>query len=476
MRPVTENTDRKPAMAGLFYPAETEKLQEEVERLFKSAIPYKGDHVRAIIVPHAGYQFSGGVAASSFNQINGDTHYKRIFIIASSHHHKFRGASVWCGGDYVMPYGKERVDKVFGKMLVGNFPDIFTSDETPHIEEHGIETQLPFLHHVMKSRYSIVPIIIGTDDPYICREIAKVLTPYFSPENLFIVSSDFSHYPEYDAAVEIDRKTMESVISGNPERLLRRLRKNEEEGIPNLVTSLCGWTSVLILLEITKNDESVRYYPVEYKNSGDEPLSGDHERVVGYWGIKIIQDSAEGEGFELNEDDKQTLLSIAKKSIEAAVNHNKLLFRDNRDLSENLQLQCGLFVTIHKNGELRGCLGRMKGDMPLWKLVQEMASIVPEHDYRFDPISPEELDEIEIEISVLSPLRRIHDISQIKLGVHGIYIVKAGASGVFLPQVATETGWNVDEFLGYCSRDKAGIGWEGWRDAEIYVFTASVFR
>ncbi|MCK9628805.1 MAG: AmmeMemoRadiSam system protein B [Bacteroidales bacterium] len=476
MRPVTENTDRIPAVAGLFYPAETAKLQEEMERLFKSAIPYKGEHVRAIIVPHAGYQFSGGVAASSYNQINGDTRYKRVFIIASSHHHKFRGASVWCDGDYIMPYGKEKVDKAFGKMLAGNFPDVFSSDQRVHIEEHAIETQLPFLHHVMKCRYSIVPIIIGTDDPYICREIAKVLTPYFSPENLFIVSSDFSHYPEYSAAVENDRKTMEAIISGNPERLLRRLRKNDEEGIPNLLTSLCGWTSVLILLEIIKNDESVRYYPVEYKNSGDEPLSGDHERVVGYWGIKIVQESVDRVEFELSEADKQTLLSIAKKSIEAAVNHKKPFFNETRDLSKNLLSLCGLFVTIYKNKELRGCLGRMNGDMPLWRLVQEMASIVPVHDYRFDPLTSDELGEIEIEISVLSPLRRVHDISEIRLGVHGIYIVKAGSSGVFLPQVAAETGWSVEEFLGHCSRDKAGIGWEGWREAEIYVFTATVFK
>jgi len=476
MRSVTESIDRKPAVAGTFYPADSEKLQQEVESLFQTAMPCRGEYTRAVITPHAGYQFSGGVAASAYNQINGEIPYKRVFIIASSHHVSFQGASVYCDGDYIMPYGRERVDKAFGKMLVTNFQSLFTSDREPHIEEHGIEVQLPFLHHVMKNRYTIVPIIIGSNDAYICKEIARVLKPYFTPDNLFIISTDFSHYPDYENAVKVDESTKEVIISNSPEKLQKYLRESEEASIPNLITSLCGWTSVFILLNITKGDKAMRYNAIEYKNSGDSPVQGDHSKVVGYWAISVSEKANADSIFELSDSDKKVLLNIAGKSVELAVQHKRQIINEREHYSDILNTKCGVFVTLHKNGVLRGCLGRLKGEMPLWKLVQEMAYEVPEHDYRFAPVQPSELPDIEIEISVLSPLLKVRDISQIKLGRHGIQIVKGADSGVFLPQVATETGWDLEEFLGHCSRDKAGIGWEGWKEADIYVFSATVFK
>jgi len=475
MRSISENIDRKPAVAGMFYPSEQSDLQQEMENLFNASISDSTDNIRAIIAPHAGYIFSGKVAASAFSGIKEDAIYKRVFVIGSSHNASFKGAAVYCDGDFIMPYGKERVDKVFGKMLASNFPLLFTTDGRPHKDEHCLEVQLPFLHHVLKTKYSIVPILIGTSDPYICREIANVLKPYFTPDNLFIISSDFSHYPKYEDAVKVDEATKEAIISNNAERLLKTLRENEEMNIPNLVTSLCGWTSVLILLNITKGDESLKYSAVDYKNSGDAEINGDKDKVVGYWSITVSDKQNPESLFNLSDSDKMVLLGNARKAVECAVYHKRIINSDRETYSEILNTRCGVFVTLHKNGELRGCLGRLKGDLPLWKMVQEMAYSVPVDDYRFAPVSPEELPEISIEISVLSPLLKIKDISQIKLGRHGIYIVKGADSGVFLPQVATETGWNLEEFLGHCSHDKAGIGWTGWNDADIYIFTATVF-
>lgn len=179
--------------------------------------------------------------------------------------------------------------------------------------------------------------------------------------------------------------------------------------------------------------------------------------------------------FELSEIDKNTLLSLARKTLEEKIRRGKIYNPDSRGFSENLKTKCGAFVSLHINGKLRGCIGRLIGDISLFRMIQEMSVSSAIHDSRFYRVLPEELTEIDIEISVLSPLQKIFDVSEIQLGKHGIYIKKGARSGVFLPQVASETGWSLDEYLGHCSLDKAGLGWEEWKTAEIFIFTATVF-
>ncbi|EKD30701.1 MAG: hypothetical protein ACD_77C00487G0011 [uncultured bacterium] len=475
MNSTSESFDRKPAVAGMFYPAEPDKLQQTLESLFAAALPKQCSNVRAIICPHAGYIFSGGVAASAFNQIDKNTNYKRVFIIASSHQVSFEGAAIYCDGDFLMPYGREKVDTEFGKMLVSGFPEIFTSHTGPHINEHSLEVQLPFLHYVLKTNYCIVPIIIGASDPRICNNIALVLKPYFTPDNLFIISSDFSHYPNYEDAKKVDAETKEAILSNNPETLQTCLKKNTAKQISHLSTSLCGWTSVLTMLYMTTGNDSLEYSGIEYKNSGDAECYGEKDKVVGYWGIAVSEKQIDKDNFILSNDDKEFLLKIARDSVECAVLRSKRSKVAPDDISVALNTNCGAFVTLHKKGKLRGCLGHLTGDLPLYKMVQEMAASVALHDYRFSPVVQEELAEIDIEISALSPLRKIEDIAEIKLGMHGILIENGEHSGVFLPQVASETDWSKEEYLGHCSRDKAGLGWDGWKTADIYIFTATVF-
>lgn len=179
---------------------------------------------------------------------------------------------------------------------------------------------------------------------------------------------------------------------------------------------------------------------------------------------------------QLTLKDKQRLLSEARYSIEKLL---QLTDKTNPELEhqpgEALLSGCGAFVSIHNHGQLRGCYGRMISNEPLIDTVREMAIWSASRDSRFPPVTAEELPDIDIEISVLSPMERISDVGLIIPGKHGIYLRKGYNSGVFLPQVATETGWNTEELLGYCARDKAGIGWKGWKTAEIYVFTAEVF-
>lgn len=180
-------------------------------------------------------------------------------------------------------------------------------------------------------------------------------------------------------------------------------------------------------------------------------------------------------GFELTKQERATLLMIARKTIEQWLEHANLYHVNPLSCSDNLKLDCGAFVTLHKNKQLRGCIGRFITNDPLYVTIQQMALSAAFHDHRFLPVINNELPDIDIEISVLTPLQRIDSIDDFILGKHGIYIRRGVNSGTFLPQVAIETGWTVDEFLGHCARDKAGIGWDGWKLAELYVYEALVF-
>jgi len=475
MKSNQESIDRYPAVAGQFYPAQPDKLQKVLTSLFAEATKKQCQRVRAIISPHAGYVFSGKVAASAYSQIDGNTKFKHIFILASSHQENFEGASIFCEGDYVMPYGKEHVDTKFGQMLVSKHPDIFTSKPGSHKNEHSIEVQLPFLHEIIKSDYSIVPIIIGSSDWVVCQKIASALKPWFNSENLFIISSDFSHYPNDSDARNIDTKTKDSILSNNPETLLTTLRNNMMSGVSHLSTSLCGWTSVLTLMCLTTGEKSLEYHAIDYSNSSDAKLYGDKNRVVGYWAIAVSEKMEIASEFNITKTDKTELLNLARHTLEEIVNDGKISKPDITGFSSALKTNCGAFVTLHKDGQLRGCIGRLVGNLPLYKMIQEMAVSSAMHDYRFKPVTQKELENIDIELSVLSPLKKINDISEIELGKHGILIERGGHTGVFLPQVATETRWTLEEFLGHCARDKAGLEWDGWKTSDIYIFTATVF-
>lgn len=177
----------------------------------------------------------------------------------------------------------------------------------------------------------------------------------------------------------------------------------------------------------------------------------------------------------LSTSDKANLIRIARTSLETFIRKGKIHSVEPGDYSENLRLRCGAFVSLHKNGKLRGCTGRLRTEDPLCKLVRDMAISASTKDYRFRAVNSSELGEIDLELSVLTPPVRLNDPSDIVLGKHGIYLKLGDNTGTFLPQVAEQTGWNVEEFLGHCARDKAGIGWYGWKNAELYTYEAIVF-
>jgi hypothetical protein len=244
-----------------------------------------------------------------------------------------------------------------------------------------------------------------------------------------------------------------------------------------LVTSLCGWPAVITLLNITEQDPGIQTIHIDYQNSGD--VSEDKSRVVGYHSIvfaKKKEQHMSKNQFILSDTEKENLLQIARTTIKEYLEEVKIPVVENSLITGAMETKCGAFVTLHKNGQLRGCIGRFVADEPLYLIVQKMAVAAATEDNRFPVVEKEELSEIDIEISVLTPLEKIESIDEIEMGRHGIYIKKGFSSGTFLPQVALETGWTKEEFLGYCSKNKAGLGWDGWKDADIYIYEALIFE
>ncbi len=471
----TNYKTRDSQFAGQFYPGNKTELTNQLHLFFAEAKKFVKNsdidqRLHTIIVPHAGYVFSGQVAATAFVQIPENAKYKRVFVLASSHMYSFNGAAVYCDGNYKTPLGEIQVDTKLSQQLAENSSWFFDHTEA-HENEHSLEVQLPFLQHKLGNNFLLMPIIMGTHDPEICKKIAEELKPWFTAENLWVISTDFSHYPDYDDACRVDELTATAICSNRPEKLQKVLKENKKLEIGNLATSLCGWTSVLTLLFLTENHD-YRFEKIFYENSGDSKKYGSKNRVVGYWSIAVYDSKKE---FTISEQEKKELLEKARNSIAAFVKTGKNGTPVPPESSGILNENTGAFVSIYVDGKLRGCIGGFAGEKTLNDLVQHMA-VSASCDRRFNSIEPEELEKMELEISVLSPLKKIDSIDEIVPGKHGIYIKQGINSGTFLPQVATKTNWNLEEFLGRCSRDKAGIGWDGWKDADVFIYEAIVFR
>ena len=466
---------RNPAVAGSFYSSNPDELRATLGNFFSQAKPldYDGE-IRALISPHAGYVFSGPVAAAGYRQLDPETKYDRIFVIGSSHHSGFRGASIYNPGNYQTPLGEVEVDIELANQLIEE-NNCFLYHAAAHTREHSLEVQLPFLQYYLNKPFKIVPIVLGSQTPSMSKEIAEALLPWFKPGNLFVISTDLSHYPKYKDAKQADNHVTEGVLSNNPDIFLKSIKENEQENYPGLLTSMCGWPSVLSLMYMTENMNDIAYHKVQYMNSGDSRY-GDHDRVVGYVSIIITEKKNDESAGFLTKEDKVALLKIARKTIQEKILYNNQPRINTDSFSEVLLNPAGAFVTLHtKEGKLRGCIGRFTPEKPLYQVVKDMAISSALQDYRFSPVGKDEVSEVDIEISVLTPLKRIQSIEEIEMGKHGIYVRKEGRSGTFLPQVATSTGWTKEEFLGHCSKDKAGIGWEGWKDAELFTYEAIIF-
>ena len=463
---------RVPAVAGAFYPA----TAKEIRSMISPWLHPCGDSPapQALIVPHAGYVFSGEVAASAYSRIPRGHAYKRIFLIGPSHRVGFAGASVDTLYDYAAtPMGNVRIDVSVGEDLICKSDGAFTCRADAHNREHCLEVQIPFLQMVFEEVPPVVPIVVGTQRLGVLQQIASVLEPYFNEENLFVISSDFSHYPSYKDAQTSDLYLADAIAKGGLNDFLKALSHIAEKDFPGEDTPACGASAIAILLAMmdTQGRDGFAVEHVMYRNSGDSPY-GDRDHVVGYNAIAVTRQ--DNHLFHFTEEEKVQMVATARSAI-----YGKLgLDFDGDDAPVGILKEkgYGVFVTLYLDGSLRGCIGRFTSPSSLHATIREMALSAAFSDPRFPALSKKEAPRVEIEVSVLSPLKKINSTDEFKLGRDGIYMIKGFNHGTFLPQVAEETGWTTEEFLGHCARDKAGIGWNGWKDAELYTYQTEVVK
>lgn len=459
---------KKQNVAGAFYPADRADLSKIVDSFLSSASKPKGmEEVGIIITPHAGYEYSGLVAGYSFKAAAGRD-VKTVIILAPSHYFSFRGASIWVDGAFRTPLGDVLVDPVLAREILAADPKHFYSDKSVYEKEHSIETQLPFIQKVFPHA-QIVPIIVGQPDAEVVKALAKALSDAVGERDdvLIDVSSDQSHFHSEADAHTIDKRGLDAIEAMDIEKFWNGHVKGEMEvdafhaiTAAMLYAKEKGWTRVKVL---------------KYATSAD--TTGDKSRVVGYAAVAFEKDNTPKKeaAAPLTEAQKKRLLEIARQTLEAFVKTHKVPDFDEKD--QRLLEEEGAFVTLHKQGSLRGCIGNILGQGPLFKTVRDMTVAAASEDPRFDPVEPEELKNIDVEISVLSKPRVIQSVDEIVMGKHGVIVRKGTKSGVFLPQVATETDWSKERFLSELCSQKAGLSPDAWKDAStiLQTFTAQVF-
>lgn len=482
-------TIRPAAVAGQFYPNEAGAITGKIQKYLKQVPAEKmiKGQVKAIIAPHAGYDFSGSVAAYAFKQLEGKK-INTAVIISNSHKAYFDGIAIDDSDGWQTPLGTVAVDKALAEKLIAANSDI-KYDGSIHKEDHILEVEIPFLQTVLAGDFKILPILFGNKDENGYKKLAEALKDNLGPDDVVVVSTDMSHYPKYEDANKIDRETLEKIKSGTAEELADYIKGAESAGYANEQTALCGIDAVKTVLELKRLYGWDKVEVLKYANSGEAPLIGDKASVVGYGAIAITQtqnsklksqnENADTALFvgELNNDEQKTLLDIARQTVENYVKNGKVPEFVITD--ERLNQKQGAFVTLEKEGQLRGCIGQIvPSDEPLWQVVRDMAVAACSEDNRFEQVSEDELDKLEYEISVLSAPEPIADWQKIKLGEQGVIIKKSGRSGVFLPQVATETGWSLEEFLSELCWQKAGLSPDCYKDknTQILTFTAQVFK
>jgi len=466
---------RESVIAGSWYPGNASRLQQDIQAYLRQASV--GDFKReliALISPHAGYRYSGQVAAYAYKILEKQK-FATVVVIAPSHRSYFKGVSVYDRGGYRTPLGVVPLDREFISALKEREGRIRYVPEA-HAEEHSLEIQLPFLQ-VLLPDFKLVPLVMGTQDFVTCQWLAEAVSDCIkkSGSTLVVASSDLSHFHPYQQAKKLDQVVLDKIGEFDPRGLSDSLATGKCEA--------CGGgpmaTAMLIARRLGANHSQV----LHYANSGD--VTGDHSGVVGYvaaavWGDPQVakgkdpQDQRVGIDLGLTAEDKNELLKIARDVVECHCRGEKPV-KPVVD-SSTLREPRGAFVTLHKNGKLRGCIGQIRAQKPLIETIAEMAEAAAFRDPRFPPVTSEELDQLEYEISVLTPLRRIKDVEEIKVGIHGIYMKRGGLSGLLLPQVATDWGWDRTTFLEHTCT-KAGLPEDAWRDkkTEIYIFSADVF-
>lgn len=484
---------RESALAGSWYPADAMELQHYVDGLLDDVkVTDSTARIRALAVPHAGYAYSGETAAAAVALVRGRD-YRRVILLAPSHHKAFRGLSIADVDAYATPLGQVPLDAAAVAALRKS--GLVTADPVAHAGEHAIEIELPLLQRALAPGWKLVPILVGELAEADYPAAADLLRPLADDHTLIVVSSDFTHFgprfgyipfaPDEDVAAKI-----RGLDDGAVDRILARdgpgfLAYQATTGI-----TVCGYRALALLLYLLPPDAHVDR--IAYTTSG--ALTGDWLNSVSYVALAVSGPTAFSTGTEsarashkqhaLGEADLKLLHRLAVLGVKRAV-FGKSDAQDGeiRDalaaLPPELEAPGGAFVTLWRGGVLRGCMGYVLEDKekkPLYRAVLENGINAARSDYRFRPVGPEELGDLEVEVSVLSPPEPIASVDEFQVGEEGVILKKGEHYALFLPQVSTEMGWDRDETLSNLAR-KAGLPPGAWRDgASFEVFTTTKYE
>lgn len=462
---------RKSIIAGSWYPGRPETLRAQIQGFLK-AVPDSGlpaGEPVALIAPHAGYAYSGGVAAWAYKLLLKHP-FKQVVIVAPSHRHAFRGASIDQKAGYETPLGIVPVDQTLSRELMEAGP-VFRYVPEGHAQEHSLEIQLPFLQETLKD-FSLVAVIQGSQDERTSEEVAQGLARVLKGKKaLLVASTDLSHFHSYEQARNLDQKVLNRVAAFDEKGLMQDLQGDRVEA--------CGGGIMVTVMKAARLLGAGQTRVLHYANSGD--VTGDRSGVVGYLAAALFPDNTavekkteSGKEAGYSREERAFLHQLARGAIEHRLTGKPLPSLEGEP--PRLGEKRGAFVTLKRQGQLRGCIGHTQAVKPLDRTIMEMAQAAAFQDPRFPPLTREELQGLDIEISVLTPFRPIQDIKEIQVGQHGLLVEKGGYSGLLLPQVASEYHWDRQTFLEHTCL-KAGLPKDAWRDrkTKIYVFSAEVF-
>ncbi len=478
---LTAADDIRPFLnTGPWYPADPAQLKKMLDGFFSTLPqPEKGGMVRGLVAPHAGFQYSGRCAARAYRALSPALGIRRVFLMGSSHSHGFHGA---CVGDYsawATPLGNVAVDREICRALARS--PLFKTDRETMLREHSLENQLPFLQKALGSNgYKIVPIVFGSLEKREFATIAEAIAPFIDPHTLIVASSDLTHYGEAfgytpfrgDLAANLDKLDKGFIDTVLRLDFDRYFSYREKTGI-----TACGFAPIGVMIRLFEK-KGYRARLADYYKSGD--LTGDYSTSVSYASLLFTEGDTQADAAAgLERSEKKMLLELARSTLrEHFQDRQAPQEREGRfSALPGLGQKAGVFVTLRRKGELRGCIGSIVGVEPLYRGVAANALHAAFDDPRFPALAEHELDEVEIEISVMTPLRPVASYRAIRLGSDGVIIRDGPAQAVFLPQVATETGWTLDEFLGNLCL-KAGLERDAYRSSrsmKFYVFQAQVF-
>ncbi|MDD5613963.1 MAG: AmmeMemoRadiSam system protein B [Candidatus Omnitrophica bacterium] len=474
---MAKNIDAKTLNATCqgWYPGDFKSLKIMIDDFLSKTELDTEKKPAALIVPHAGLAYSGQSAAYGYKKLI-SKEISNIFILGPAHRFQTDKLIVPESDFFQTPLGKTRIDKSITKDLIDT--GLFEPNDSAFYKENSIELQVPFLQ-IVSPNAAVIPVAVGQLDSNGIKKAAEILKKYMTEESVFIISCDFTHYgyrfgytPFSDNIKEnikkLDYGALEEIKKINPKGFLSYIERTQ--------ATICGYIPVAILLNMLPEDAKAEI--LNYTTSGD--MTGDFANSVSYASVAFYKKSAPkdtGPENSLTKLEKESLLKLSRVALENYIKHKKIITAQDTSikLTETLKQNRGAFVTLHKEGRLRGCIGEIFPTKPLYKVIIEKTIDSAVNDFRFSQVIEQELVDINIEISALTVPQKVNSYKDIVIGQDGILMKKGHRAAVFLPQVAPEQGWDLETTLMHLSQ-KAGLEPYAYREgAEFEVFQAEVF-